>query len=74
MIMSDWVAEIERAKSRTLIAAKTFTRRMTESYGYFEPCCWEAMDEVMDAADQLLALEAFADSQTNKLPDGNTKA
>lgn len=53
-------AAIAKARGRTLMAAKTFSRLMAEFDG--DPsCCGEAMHEVLDAADQLSTLEAFAD-------------
>jgi hypothetical protein len=47
---------IAKARARTLMAAKIFSRLMAEFEGDVKYCA-EAMTEVMDAADQLNALE-----------------
>jgi len=49
---------IAKARSRTLMAAKIFSRLMAE-YGGEVKYCSKAMEEVMDAADHLANLEAL---------------
>jgi hypothetical protein len=49
---------IAKARGRTLMAAKCFSRLMDEFDGELKYCS-EALTEVMDAADQLMALEAY---------------
>jgi hypothetical protein len=51
-------AAIAKSRSRVLMAAKVFSRLMAEFEGEIQ-YCQEALTEVMDAADQLDALEAL---------------
>lgn len=61
-ITADLAASISKARSRTLMAAKNFSRLMSEFEGELQ-YCGEAMTEMMDAADQLMALEAMQDAE-----------
>lgn len=49
-------APLAKARSRTLMAAKNFSRLMAEFDGELK-YCQEALTEVLDAADQLEAIE-----------------
>jgi microcompartment protein CcmL/EutN len=58
---------IVKARSRTLMAAKNLSRLMAEFEGEIQ-YCQEALTEVMDAADQLDALENAKYLQSRKVP------
>ena len=64
-------AQLAKSRSRTLMAAKNFARLMAEFEGNPNYCA-EAMSELLDAADQLQALEDYramvTDPSTHSAP------
>lgn len=55
---AELAAALVASRARTLMAAKNFGRLMTEFDGDMT-CCQEAIDELLEAADQLSALETL---------------